>query len=255
LVTPLRLAMPESPLWLANRGRDELAARIVRARLGADIRPPSMTSAAAQGRARWSQLFSPAWRLRTLVGCTFFTCQVIPYFAVGTFVSQVMSALHLQGGYLGGLLYNLSLLAGAIAGLLVVDRISRRSFLIGSFAAATVTMLMLSAWGSMGPLLMTVLFALFAGVLSAASNLVYVYLPELFPTDLRASGIGLAIAASRIGSAISTFLLPIVVASYGVRTALGACVAVLAIGALVCQRWAPETKHLRLGSLDEAAAT
>jgi MFS transporter, putative metabolite transport protein len=255
LVTPLRLAMPESPLWLANRGRDERAARIVRARLGADIRPPSMTPAAAQGRARWSQLFSPAWRLRTLVGCTFFTCQVIPYFAVGTFVSQVMSALHLQGGYLGGLLYNLSLLAGAIAGLLVVDRISRRSFLIGSFAAATVTMLMLSAWSSMGPVLMTVLFALFAGVLSAASNLVYVYLPELFPTDLRASGIGLAIAASRIGSAISTFLLPIVVASYGVRTALGACVAVLAIGALVCQRWAPETKQLRLGSLDEAAAT
>jgi putative MFS transporter len=166
-----------------------------------------------------------------------------------------MSALHLQGGYLGGLFYNLSLLAGAIAGLLVVDRISRRSFLIGSFAAATVTMFMLSAWNSMGPVLMSVLFALFALVLSAASNLVYVYLPELFPTDLRASGIGLAIAASRIGSAISTFLLPIVVASYGVHAALGACVAVLAVGTLVCQRWAPETKHLRLGSLDKAAAT
>ena len=72
---------------------------------------------------------------------------------------------------------------------------------------------------------LSILFAVFAGVLSAASNLVYVYLPELFPTDLRASGIGLAIAASRIGSAVSTFLLPIVVAGYGVRTALSACVA------------------------------
>jgi putative MFS transporter len=95
---------------------------------------------------------------------------------------------------------------------------------------------------------MSVLFALFAGVLSAASNLVYVYLPELFPTDLRASGIGLAIAASRIGSAVSTFLLPIVVASYGARAALGTCVAVLAIGAVICQRWAPETKNVRLGA-------
>jgi putative MFS transporter len=255
LVTPLRLAIPESPLWLANHGREERAARIVRARLGPDIRPPTMNATAPRGPARWSQLFSSAWRVRTLVACTFFTCQVIPYFAVGTFVAQVMSALHLQGGYLGGLFYNLSLLAGAIAGLLVVDRISRRSFLIGSFAAATVTMFMLSAWNSMGPVLMSVLFALFALVLSAASNLVYVYLPELFPTDLRASGIGLAIAASRIGSAISTFLLPIVVASYGVHAALGACVAVLAVGTLVCQRWAPETKHLRLGSLDKAAAT
>jgi putative MFS transporter len=102
---------------------------------------------------------------------------------------------------------------------------------------------------------MSILFAVFAGVLSAASNLVYVYLPELFPTDLRASGIGLAIAASRIGSAVSTFLLPIVVASYGVRSALGACVAVLVIGAAVCHRWAPETRHVRLGVFDQAAAS
>jgi putative MFS transporter len=105
---------------------------------------------------------------------------------------------------------------------------------------------------SLPPMAMILLFALFAGVLSAASNLCYVYLPELFPTDLRASGIGMAIAASRIGSAASTFLLPVVVADFGVRPALGACVAVLLIGALVCQAWAPETRHLRLGTLEPA---
>src|SRR6266851_3504137 len=93
------------------------------------------------------------------------------------------------------------------------------------------------------------------GKSSAASNLVYVYLPELFPTDLRASGIGIAIAASRIGSAVSTFLLPVVVAAYGVRSALGACVAVLGVGAVVCQRWAPETKHVRLDMFDQAAVS
>jgi nitrate/nitrite transporter NarK len=89
------------------------------------------------------------------------------------------------------------------------------------------------------------------GVPSAASNLAYVYLPELFPTALRASGIGLASAISRIGSAVSTFLLPVVVATYGVHTALAACVAVLAAGALICQAWAPETQNLRLENLDQ----
>jgi MFS transporter, putative metabolite transport protein len=39
-----------------------------------------------------------------------------------------------------------------------------------------------------------------------------------------------------------------VVASYGARAALGTCVAVLAIGAVICQRWAPETKNVRLGT-------
>lgn len=53
-------------------------------------------------------------------------------------------------------------------------------------------------FGLVGASAMIVLFAIFAGLRSAASNLVYVYLPELFPTGLRASGLGLAIAASRV---------------------------------------------------------
>jgi putative MFS transporter len=250
LVLPLRITMPESPRWLMNHGYADEAARVVRDNFGRDVAPPLRTPAPPAARGRWRQLLSPAWRLRTLVGCAFFTCQVIPYFAVGTFVSQVMSAMNVRSGYVGGLIYNVSLLGGAAAGLIVVDRLPRRSFLIGSFGIAAAAMFILSVWNNIPPLAMTILFAVFAGVLSAASNLVYVYLPELFPTDLRASGIGLAIAASRTGSAISTFLLPIIVAAYGVRTALGACVAVLAIGAVICRQWAPETRNVPLGALD-----
>jgi putative MFS transporter len=247
-VLPIRVTMPESPLWLTNHGHAGSAAKIVHAKLGTDVAPPAVTAVAPAAEGTWHQLLSPRWRSRTLVACAFFTCQVIPYFAVGTFVPQVMSAMNLHSGYLGGLIYNLALLIGAIGGLAVVDRITRRTFLIGSFSIAAAAMLVLTQWNDIPGIAMSVLFALFAGVLSAASNLVYVYLPELFPTDLRASGIGLAIAASRVGSAVSTFLLPIVVAAYGVRTALGTCVIVLAVGAVVCQRWAPETKDVRLGS-------
>jgi putative MFS transporter len=250
LVLPLRLTMPESPLWLCNHGYPQRAVAVVLATLGAHVAPPTTVPAPRGVQGRWRQLFSPAWRLHTLVACAFFACQVIPYFAVGTFVSQVMSAMKLDNGYVGGVIYNVSLLAGAMAGLMVVDKLPRRTFLIGSFVVAAASMLLLSLWNGMPAVLMILLFALFAGVLSAASNLCYVYLPELFPTDLRASGIGLAIAASRIGSAISTFLLPIIVAEFGARAALGACVAVLAIGAVICRQWAPETRNLPLGLLD-----
>jgi len=253
LVLPLRITVPETPLWLLRRGHQEKAARIVRERLGANVAVPASCADASTGRGRWLQLFSPAWRLRTLLGCAFFSCLVIPYFAVGTFVSQVLTAMRLQSPYSGGLVYNLTLLAGGVAGMLVADRLSRRRFLIGSFATAATTMLLLTVWRTAPAVAVTILFALFAGILSAASNLVYVYLPELFPTELRASGIGLSSAVSRIGSAVSTFLLPIVVATYGIRAALSACVAVLAIGAAICQRWAPETGELRLTELDQAA--
>jgi len=255
LIAPLRITLPESPLWLANHDRADEAARVVRAKLGADIRPPARIPAAVNRTGRWRQLLSARSRTRTLLGCTFFTCQVIPYFAVGTFVTQVMTALNLKSRSGGGLIYNLALFGGAIAGLLIVDRISRRAFLIGSFSAAGVTMLILSVDPNLPAGATILLFAMFAGVLSAASNLCYVYLPELFPTDLRASGIGLAVAASRIGSAASTFVLPLVVSAYGVRSALGACVAVLAIGAVACQRWAPETRFQSLQALDREAAS
>ena len=253
LIAPLRLTIPESPLWLANHGRRARAVEIIRGWLGADVQLPQIGRSRAEPGTRWTQLFSARWRVRTAVACTFFACQVIPYFAVGTFIAQVMSALRLKGAYAGGLIYNLSLVAGALGGLLIVNRISRRSFLVGSFLIAAGATLLLSAWPGAGRDVLLLLFAILACVLSAASNLVYVYLPELFPTDLRASGIGLAVAASRLGSAVGTFLLPIVLAAYGPQAALGACVAVLLVGGSVCHRWAPETKDLPLAALDREA--
>lgn len=254
VVLPFRLATPETPLWLMNQGRVDAAARVVRKTMGEGIDLPPRAISQSPTEGRWGRLFSTVWRGRTVLSCAFFTCMVIPYFAVGTFIAEVMSAIDLQSAYVGGLIYNFALLGGAFGGVAVVDRLSRRAFLIGCFAISAVSMLALSVWSNIPPAAMILLFAVFAGVLSASSILVYVYLPELFPTDLRATGIGLASAVSRIGSAISTFLLPVVVATAGIQVALGACVVVLSIGALICQKWAPETRNLHIGALDQAPA-
>ena len=250
LVLPLRLTIPESPMWLADHGFAARSAEVVRRTLGAQISPPVKSTLPAVKGWRWQQLFSRTWRSRTIVACTFFTCQVIPYFALGTFVARVMAALNVRGNYLGGVIYNLLLLAGAIFGVLIVDRISRRGFLIGSFVVTAAMLSALSLGSGWPDAAVILVFAAFAAVLSAATALVYVYLPELFPTELRASGIGLAIAASRIGSAVSTFLLPILVAYIGARSALAACAVVLAIGAVVCFFLAPETRNARLSELE-----
>ncbi len=240
LILPFRLIVPESPLWLMKHGRGEEALEIVRRKFGPGVILSTPTDVQQQRRGAWSELFSARWRKNTLVGCVFYTCQVIPYFALGTFAPKVLEALQVKDKFLGGLVYNILLFAGAVIGLLLIDRLSRRTFLIGTFYLAALGLAVL-AYASFGPIGTMLAFGAFACILSAAANLEFVYPPELFPTHLRASGIGLAVASSRFGSAISTFLLPVAVQHVGIHSALGVCVAVLLFGGIFCHVMAPET--------------
>lgn len=240
LILPLRLGVPESPIWLMAKGRTAEALAIVHSKFGPNVTLPAAAPAAAKKRGNFSELFSPRWRKNTIVGCVFYTCQVIPFFALGTFSPRVLEALNVQDKFVGGLVYNVLLMTGALLGLLIIDRISRRAFLVGTCYLSAIGLAAL-AYGSFGPVGTIIAFGFFACVLAAAVNLEFVYPPELFPTHLRASGIGLAVAASRFGSAFATFLLPIAVQQLGIQTALGVCVAVLVVGGVVCHLFAPET--------------
>lgn len=251
LILPLRLGVPESPIWLAARGRTEEALAIVRDKFGPHVALP-VTPATVQKRGGLGELMSKRWRRNTLVGCVFYTCQVIPFFALGTFSPRVLEALNVQDKFVGGLVYNVLLMLGALLGLLIIDRISRRSFLVGTFYLSAVGLAAL-AWAGFGPLGTIIAFGFFACVLAAAVNLEFVYPGELFPTHLRASGIGMAVAASRFGSAFATFLLPIAVQHLGVHTALGVCVGVLVFGGVFCHLFAPETSQEQLGAVSPEA--
>ncbi|KWF60057.1 MFS transporter [Burkholderia pseudomultivorans] len=253
LIFPFRLIVPESPMWLMKRGRGNEALDIIRRRFGPEVTLPATTATPQQQKGAWSQLFSSRWRKNTLVGCVFYTCQVIPYFALGTFAPRVLEALHVKDKFMGGLVYNILLLAGAVIGLLLVDRISRRAFLLGSFYLAALGLAVLT-YVNFGPIGTMLVFGLFACILSAAANLEFVYPPELFPTHLRASGVGLAVASSRFGSAVSTFLLPIAVAQVGIHAALSVCVAVLLFGGVFCHFMAPETGSENLSDVQSDAA-
>jgi len=212
---PLRIKVPESPLWLT----------------GSAVKP------------RLRAVFSRQHRAATLVAATLFFCLVVPYFAVSTFIPQVMAALHVAGNEVAGLIYILGLMLGSVAGFLVVDWLPRRVFVVGSF---TVTSLALAFSKTLPDGWVVVSFAVFSCVLSAAQAQIYVYLPELFPTSIRASGLGVAVAVSRVGAAAGTFLLPLCVERFGIGLALHVCTATLILGGFVAFSWAPETRRIDL---------
>jgi putative MFS transporter len=130
--------------------------------------------------------------------------------------------------------------------------LSRRAFLIGSFAVTCLSLLALSVLPESAALWMIVAFAVFSLTMSAFSNLVGVFPPECFPTEVRACGVGLAIACSRLGSAVGTFLLPLGIAQLGFHSTMLALSAVLLVGMIVSIAWAPETKHLTLNQASGA---
>ncbi|MGR0160452.1 MFS transporter [Paenarthrobacter nitroguajacolicus] len=255
IVFAFRVGIPESPLWLLLKGKTKEAAAIVARIAGPNVEMPAVPASGTRKQSRYGELFSSKYRRRTIVGVVFYVCQVIPYFALGTFAPQIMAALGVTNSLGAGATYNVFLLTGAIVGMIIVDRLSRRLFLVGSFFIGAALLAALVILSPSSTLLAVILFAAFALVLAAAANLEFIYPPELFPTEIRASGLGIVTAGSRIGSAASTFLLPLVLAGLGINVALFACVAVLLIGGIVCWLWAPETRRESLVTLDRAAVT
>jgi MFS transporter, putative metabolite transport protein len=253
---PLRLGVSESPLWLTLMGRKEQAQQAMERCVGKGyvlpetlVAPASAHSRVGGGSSGWRQLLSSQHRLPTLVAATLFFCLVVPYFAVSTFIPQVMAAMHVTGNEVAGLIYILGLMVGSIAGFTVVDWMPRRTFVIGSFAVTSVALLISTTVAGLPDGLVVLTFAVFSCVLSAAQAQIYVYLPELFPTSIRACGLGLAVAVSRLGAAAGTSLLPLCVTHFGIHTALYVCTFTLAVGGVVSFLWAPETRYAPLVSV------
>jgi putative MFS transporter len=68
-----------------------------------------------------------------------------------------------------------------------------------------------------------------------------IYPEEIFPSSVRASGVGVATAASRAAAAFGTFLLPTIQDSVGTPAVLIIMGAVSVIGGVTSFFWAPET--------------
>ncbi|ROL76195.1 MFS transporter [Pseudomonas protegens] len=252
LILLARIGTPESPRWLVNRGRIAEARAIVHKHLGANV----VLDEQASGKARsgYAVLFSPEYRKRTAFNCLFFVCIVMPYFAIYTFLPSILQKMGLAEGFGTELMLNLLLILGALIGIWCTVKFSRRGFLINSFIILAVALLLLAVLPGSAAWLMVLLFGVFTLVLSAVSNLVGVFPAESFPTEVRASGIGLATAVSRLGSAISTFLLPVSVAGIGLSPTMGILAGILALGALISWAWAPETKSLTLNQACSVSA-
>ncbi|WBP91089.1 MFS transporter [Kitasatospora cathayae] len=258
----IRRGSPESPRWLAANGRVGDAVRVVEKHLGVRVDGRELMPDPAERARRASGLrllLTPPYRRRTLFCGLFFLCQVGPLFAMLTFGPQILSSFGMPGGTvmetLGTGLISLVFLLGCYPALRLIDTKGRRPVIIWSFALMTVPLALLGVWPSAPAAVALTALCAYAFLCGGPNVLDWTYPNELFPTEIRATAVGVATSVSRIGAAVGTYLLPLSLTGLGTGPTMLIAAGVTALGLLVCALWAEETRGTALGAAPAAART
>jgi len=263
IVFLLRIGTPESPRWLVGAGRVQEACQVIEDSLRTRVTAAELAGSMPQtgeGRGSIADLFRGAYLRRMLFIVIFFTCAIVPLFALLTFGPQLLGALGMGAGNeanLGTAIINLVFAFGCLPAMRLLDSIGRRRTIIWSFGLMVLPLLALGVWShAPGPFIVGFfcLYALFSG---GPSILEWAYPNELFPTRIRAAAVGMAVALTRFGAAVGTFLVPLSLATLGTSATMFIGAGITFAGFLACIAWAEETRNRSLeetGSTDAAPA-
>ncbi len=256
----LRRLVPESPRWLAHVNRlteaDTALAKIEDglARGGHALPAlPTDIPPIVKETVHWTELFSGAYRGRTITAWLIaFSTSFLGYGLLVWLPTLYRTVYHLPLGqtlqyafisYFVGLF-------GALAGVPLIDRFGRKPCYILSFLGAGIPLLAL--WAVRTPALETVVVLasialFFISILLAA---IYVYLPEIYPTRMRALGAGTASAWYRVASIVGPPTVGFILGSVGISGVFMAFGAAGIFGAVIVLFFAIETR----GQILEAIA-
>jgi AAHS family 4-hydroxybenzoate transporter-like MFS transporter len=208
--------LPESPQYLATRRErwPELAALL--RRLGHDVGPAAAfaarSGAADQVRSPGSmrELFAPVLRRDTLGLCgAFFFCLLAIYVGFSWIVAMLTAAGFPQVDASNALAaFNFGGVGGAILGALLIQRLGSRVTLLGMSALAVVSAFAMAGMSLQPPMtpVMLAMFTLTGGLLNAVQTTMYALAANVYPTEVRATGVGTAVAVGRIGNVLASYV-------------------------------------------------
>ena len=253
----IRRALPESPRWLAQKGRFAEADRVlskleatVAEENGGTLPPPAAPTPVTTSDS-FRDMWAAPYGKRAIMMIIFNIFQTVGFYG---FANWVPTLLIKQGITVTTSLMYSSIIAvaapvGPMIGLFIADNFERRTVIVAAAAAIVVCGLMFSQVSG-GMLLITM------GVgLTLANNIMsysfHAYQTELFPTGIRARAVGFVYSWSRLSAIFTSFLIAGLLRKFGatgvfVFIALAMLIVMLVIGFM-----GPRTRDLALEQISQ----
>ncbi|WP_395538636.1 MFS transporter (plasmid) [Pantoea vagans] len=252
----VRLGTPESPRWLMSKGRGQEAEAIIQRVYGRDFGLKNLPQQAECKHLSFGSLLHSGYGKRMAFVTIFWTCSVIPVFAVYAFAPRVLEALHLSGNWAsyGSIAITLLFVIGCIIATRLVNSLGRRRLLLHSFLWSGLALMLLGLLRDGPSIVILLMFGAYALFIGGAQVLQLVYPNEIFPTEIRAGAVGVGTSMSRVGAAVGTWLVPVSLQTIGIGYTMYIAAGITFFGLLVSWFLAPETAARSLedaASLDE----
>ena len=205
--------LPESPRYLARDPKHWPDLHRALARMGYAL-PAGATFVDATERslerASIAALLRPEWRRDTLaLFAAFFSCMLAVYVGFGWLTSLLTSAgFDPATANIGITAFNLGGVVGAIAAGVVIGRLGSRAPMLvmtAGAAAGGVALAMMTIDAAAPVLPMLTLLTVTGGLINAVQVAMYAVAAHVYPSVLRATGVGTGAAVGRIGAIVSGF--------------------------------------------------
>jgi len=254
----LRLAVPESPRWLALHGRDEAAEKILhgleaRAErdLGRALPPPGAAVEPPGDKGAFGELFQPPYLGRTLVMSAFNAMQTIAFYGFGSWVPSLLIAkgIAVTTGLKYAFIIALANPVGPLLAFAVADRFERKWQIVAAGVITGIGIFLFARQQNEG------LVILFGALVTLANNWMsftfHGYQAEQFPTRVRARAVGFVYSWSRVSAALAGLLIGFFLHQGGAMAVALFIGAAMTIMVLVIGIWGPRTLNRRLEEISQ----